>query len=149
MINSGMMSSKTDLWETPNDLFKKMDNEFKFDIDVCALPENAKVKRFYTPAEDGLTKTWEGTCWMNPPYGRKIGKWVEKAFNSANGGCTVVCLLPSRTDTKWFHDFCMKSSDIRFIRGRLHFGGSKNSAPFPSVIVVFSEETIGGLRNDE
>lgn len=79
---------------------------------------------------------------MNPPYGRKIGNWIEKAYQSALGGATVVCLLPSRTDTRWFHEYCLKSSDIRFIKGRLHFGGSKNAAPFPSVVVVFSQKTI-------
>lgn len=143
LINAGMMSSNTDLWETPQEFFNKLDAEFGFDLDVCALPENAKCRRFYTPDDDGLLMDWDGVCWMNPPYGREIGLWVRKAYVCGGSGCcTVVCLLPSRTDTKWFQDYCLKSTDIRFVRGRLKFGGAKNSAPFPSVVVVFSRETI-------
>lgn len=106
-------------------------------MDVCALQENAKCNKYFTPEQDGLKQDWIGTCWMNPPYGKTISKWVEKAYNEhIKHGSTVVCLLPSRTDTKWFHDYCMKG-EIRFIKGRLKFGGSKNSAPFPSVVVIF------------
>ena len=143
MINSGLMSSESSIWETPQDFFNILDKEFGFSIDVCALPENAKCARYYTPADDGLSMAWEGICWMNPPYGRQIGRWVEKAYHEAKyRRATVVCLLPARTDTQWFQDFCLKSKDIRFIRGRLKFGGAKNSAPFPSVVVIFSQETI-------
>ena len=143
MINAGMMSSNTDLWETPQDFFDELNMEFEFDLDVCALPETAKCERYYTPKDDGLLMRWEGVCWMNPPYGRQIGRWVEKAYDAGRAGrATVVCLLPSRTDTKWFQDYCLKSTDIRFVRGRLKFRGAKNSAPFPSVVVVFSRETI-------
>ena len=143
MINSGLLSSESSIWETPQDFFNILDKEFGFSIDVCALPENANCARYYTPADDGLSMAWEGICWMNPPYGRQIGRWVEKAYHEAKyRRATVVCLLPARTDTQWFQDFCLKSKDIRFIRGRLKFGGAKNSAPFPSVVVVFSHETI-------
>ena len=142
-VNSGMFSSKTDLWPTPQDFYDRLDEEFHFETDVCALPSNAKAKKFYTPKIDGLTQTWSGVCWMNPPYGKVIPLWVEKAYRSAVNGATVVCLLPSRTDTRWFQDFCLKSSDIRFVRGRLRFGDGTNSAPFPSVVVVFSPETLG------
>lgn len=131
------MSSKTAIWETPQDFFDNLNMEFKFKTDVCALPENAKCDTYFTPEQDGLTQEWKGACWMNPPYGREISKWVKKAYESALGGATVVCLLPSRTDTKWWHDYVMQSRDIRFIKGRLKFGGCKNSAPFPSVVVVF------------
>ena len=138
MINAGMMTSSTDLWETPQDFFDALNAEFGFELDVCALPKNAKCTRYYTPEDDGLSMAWEGVCWMNPPYGRQIGRWVEKAYQEAERGrATVVCLLPARTDTRWFQDFCLKSRDIRFIRGRLRFGDAKNSAPFPSVVVVF------------
>ncbi len=85
---------------------------------------------------DGLALTWLGTCWMNPPYGRKIGQWVRKAYESSLLGATVVCLLPARTDTAWWHDYVVKG-EIRFLRGRLKFGGQKNSAPFPSAVVVY------------
>ena len=137
MINSGMMTSKTDLWSTPQDFFDKLDAEFHFTCDVCALPENAKCARYYTPTDDGLAQRWSGVCWMNPPYGRAIGAWMKKAYTSSvTGGATVVCLVPARTDTAWWHDYAMRG-EIRFIRGRLKFGSSKNSAPFPSAIVIF------------
>ena len=129
-----MFSSATDMWETPTAFFRALDAEFHFTIDVCAVPENAKFKEFYTPEQDGLAQNWEGVCWCNPPYGREIGKWVEKA---AGAGCTVVMLLPARTDTAWFHDYIYGRAEVRFIRGRLKFGDSRNSAPFPSMVAVF------------
>lgn len=129
-------SSATDQWATPPEFFGRMAQEFAFDVDVCALPENAKVGRYFTPQENGLAQEWRGICWMNPPYGRGIGAWVRKAYESAQQGATVVCLLPARTDTAWFHDYCQRG-EIRFLRGRLKFGGSKNSAPFPSMVVIF------------
>ena len=133
-----MFSSKTGLWETPQDFFNELDQEFHFDLDVCALPENAKCARYYTPEQDGLSQPWDGVVWCNPPYGRNIGKWVRKAHeeNRRNNNY-IVMLLPARTDTKWFHDYILSKAEIRFIRGRLKFGGAKNSAPFPSMVVVF------------
>ena len=138
-INAGMFTSNSDLWETPQDLFDKLNSIFHFDLDVCAVKENAKCKRFYTPEQDGLTKPWDGVCnWCNPPYGRQISEWVKKAYHTAEDGRIVVMLLPARTDTHWFHDYIYYGkSEIHFIRGRLKFGNSKNSAPFPSMIVVF------------
>ena len=132
-----MFSSKTDLWETPKDLFDKLNEEFHFALDVCATPENAKCEEFYTKEQDGLKQPWKGTVWCNPPYGRQIGEWVRRAFLASVSGSTVVMLLPARTDTKWFHEYIYGKAEIRFIRGRLKFGGSKNSAPFPSMVVVF------------
>ena len=129
-----MFSSATDLWETPQDFFDKLNEEFCFETDVCALPENAKCKKFYSPEQNGLLQNWGGNCWCNPPYGRKIGEWVKKASESK---ATVVMLLPARTDTKWFHDYIYNKAEIRFIKGRLKFGNSKNSAPFPSMVVIF------------
>lgn len=130
-------SSKTDLWETPQELFDALSVEFgPFDVDVCATPENAKCAKYYTREDDGLSHVWEGRCWMNPPYGREIGLWMRKAYESSQSGATVVCLVPARTDTAWFQDYAMKGQ-VRFLRGRLKFGGSKNSAPFPSAVVVF------------
>ena len=138
MNNDVMFSSKTDLWETPQEFFDELDQEFHFDLDVCALPENAKCSRYYSPEQNGLSQPWEGVCWCNPPYGRGIGKWVQKGFlASVSGGATVVMLLPARTDTKWFHEYIYGKAEVRFIKGRLKFGGSKNSAPFPSMVVVF------------
>jgi phage N-6-adenine-methyltransferase len=129
-------SSQTDLWSTPQYLFDELDTEFHFTTDVCANASNAKCKHFYSVEEDGLKQTWSGICWMNPPYGKTIGEWVKKAYESSLSGATVVCLLPARTDTRWWHDYCMKG-EIRFIKGRLKFGTATNSAPFPSAIVIF------------
>lgn len=136
-----MFSQKTDLWETPQDFFRALDSEYHFDTDVCALPENAKCRNYYTPEMDGLNQDWIGVCWCNPPYGRKIGDWVRKASESADTGATVVMLLPARTDTKWFHNFIYGKAEIRFIRGRLKFGGCRNSAPFPSMVVIFRRKS--------
>ena len=97
-------SSNTDLWETPQKFFDKLDAIYHFELDVCALPSNAKCKRFYTPEQNALIQPWCGICWMNPPYGRGIGQWVKKAYDSSLLGATVVCLLPARTDTAWWHD---------------------------------------------
>lgn len=139
MVDKVLFSSTTDEWSTPQHIFDELGKKFQFDLDVCATPQNAKCKKFFTRADDGLAQVWTGSCWMNPPYGREIGLWVEKAWRSVNKehANSVVCLLPARTDTKWFHDYCWKYGDITFIRGRLKFGGAKNSAPFPSMIVVF------------
>ena len=136
-----MFSSKTDLWATPAELFNELDREFHFTVDVCALPENAKCRNYYTPEIDGLTQKWGGTAWCNPPYGRAVAKWVQKAHEEQKNGNTVVMLLPARTDTKWFHEHIYKQDgvEIRFIKGRLKFGGAKNPAPFPSMIVIFKE----------
>ena len=135
-----MFSSATDLWSTPQEYFDDVSKEFQFALDVCALPENAKCEKFYSPDDDGLSQKWEGVCWMNPPYGRVIGKWVQKAYESAENGAVVVGLLPARTDTKWFHDFIYGKAEVRFIRGRLRFGGCKNPAPFPSMLVIWKKE---------
>lgn len=130
--------SQHDCWETPQDFFDKLNEEFNFTLDPCCVPATAKCDRYFTPVEDGLKQDWSNeTVYMNPPYGREIGKWMQKAYESCvMGGATVVCLVPSMTDTKWWHDYSMKG-EIRFIRGRLKFGNSKNSAPFPSAVVIF------------
>lgn len=129
-------SSQTDLWSTPSDFFDKYNAVYGFDLDVCATHENAKCKTYFTKEQDGLAQSWTGTCWMNPPYGREIKAWMRKAYESSLDGATVVCLVPSRTDTAWWHDYAMKGS-VEFIRGRLKFGSAVNPAPFPSAIVVF------------
>jgi len=133
-MNKGLFTSKTDEWETPQDLFDELDKEFNFEIDVCASDSNYKVIEHYSKLTDGLTSDWMGQrCWMNPPYGREIGKWIKKASENP----LTVCLLPARTDTRWFHDYIYNKAEIRFLKGRLKFSGSKNSAPFPSMIVIF------------
>lgn len=135
-------SSATDKWSTPQDLFDGLDKLYNFDLDVCADKKNAKCVKYYTEEQNAFHKVWhrDGKCiWMNPPYGRKIIDWIRKAYiESQHNNCVVVCLLPARTDTKWFHDLCTHG-DITFLRGRLKFGDAKNSAPFPSMIVIFGE----------
>ena len=125
------------MWSTPQSFFTKYDGEYNFNLDVCASEDNAKCAKYFTETDDGLQQEWEGVCWRNPPYGREIIKWMKKAYESSLNGATVVCLVPARTDTIWWHEYAMKGT-IEFIRGRLKFGNSKNSAPFPSAIVVFN-----------
>jgi phage N-6-adenine-methyltransferase len=133
-------SSETPEWGTPQDLFDALHAEFKFTLDVCASPELAKCKRFFSPEQDGLSQNWTGACWMNPPYGSEIGAWIQKAADAADKGATVVCLVPARVDTGWWWDF-VSYAEVRFLRGRLKFSGSETSAPFPSAVVVFGRPT--------
>lgn len=132
-LNAGMMSSTTDEWATPQDFFDGLNQEFGFGLDVCATAENAKCDAYYTKKQDGLTQAWNedaAVCWMNPPYGRQISAWMKKAYTESRRGVTVVCLVPARTDTAWWHEYAMRG-EIRFIRGRLKFGGLKTAHSFP------------------
>lgn len=132
-----MFSSATDQWATPQAFFDEWDAIFRFDLDVCADSRNAKCWRYFSEQDNGLYQVWApNRCWMNPPYGREIGRWMQKAYDESQKGATVVCLVPARTDTAWWHDYAMKGT-ITFIRGRLKFGDATNSAPFPSAVVVF------------
>jgi len=136
-INKGLMTSKTHEWSTPQDLFDELDKEFYFTLDPCCTHENAKCEEHYTEEDNGLEMPWKRRrVFMNPPYGRQIGHWMKKALIESINGALVVCLVPARTDTAWWHDYAMKG-EIRFIRGRLKFGDAKNNAPFPSAIVIF------------
>ena len=131
------MSSKTDQWFTPQPLFDSLNSEFHFTVDVCACEISAKCAKYFTKEQDGLSQNWGGdTVWMNPPYGREIGPWVKKASENYS-----VCLLPARTDTKWFHDYIWNhpNREIRFIKGRIKFSGAEYGAPFPSMIVIFNK----------
>lgn len=126
-LNAGMMSSTTDEWATPQDFFDGLNKEFCFGLDVCATAENAKCDAYYTKKQNGLAQAWHkaaAVCWMNPPYGRQIGAWMKKAYEESQKGATVVCLVPARTDTAWWHDYAMRGS-VRFVRGRLKFGGGQ------------------------
>ena len=125
----GMMTSLTPNWATPKWLYEELDKEFHFDFDPCPLNEK--------PDFDGLSVEWGKVNYINPPYGRVIGNWIKKAYEVASGGGICVMLLPSRTDTRWWHSFVMKADEIRFIVGRLKFGDMKGCAPFPSCIVIF------------
>lgn len=142
MITEGMFTSKSEMWETPQMFFNELNKKYHFTTDVCAIAENAKCKHFYSPEDNGLIQEWSGTCYMNPPYGKQIKHWVRKAYEEAilNKRCIVVALLPARTDTQWFHAHIYQKSgvSVSFLKGRLKFSGSKNSAPFPSMVVVFN-----------
>lgn len=135
-----LFSHNSDEWETPQDLFDSLNKEFKFKIDVCATDKNHKCKKYYTMKDDGLSQEWpkKKTAWCNPPYSN-IKDWCKKC---ASHDGTVAMLVPARTDTKWFHDYCYnkKNVEIRFLKGRLKFSNSKNSAPFPSMIVIFNKK---------
>lgn len=130
-------SSATCEWPTPQWLFDALNREFGFTLDPCSTDENAKCKRHFTLRQNGLLQAWRGeVVFMNPPYGQAISEWMAKAHSaSMHEGATVVCLVPSRTDTNWWHRYAMKH-EIRLLKGRLKFGGGKNSAPFPSAVIV-------------
>lgn len=129
-------SSKTNEWSTPQDFFDTLNKEFHFTLDPCATKETAKCEKFYTEEDNGLSKNWDNEIvFCNPPYGREIKKWVKKG-SQAKGG-VVVMLIPARTDTIYFHEYIYGKAEIRFLRGRLKFGKSKNSAPFPSMLVIY------------
>lgn len=140
-MNKVHFSSKTDDWATPQNFYDKLNAEFYFKMDLCASAENTKAPHFISKEVDSLLCVWhafEGPLWLNPPYGREIKHWVSKARRTADLGVTVVCLLPARTDTSWWHDHVIgANAEVRFVRGRLKFGDAKNSAPFPSAVVIF------------
>lgn len=136
MNTTTMFSSKSSDWSTPQEFYDKLDAEFGFVLDPCASDENAKCAVYYTERDNGLGEAWFGPVFMNPPYGRQIGHWVKRAYQESDE-MLIVALLPARTDTKWFHDYIYGKAEIRFVKGRLKFGGSKNSAPFPSMVVIW------------
>ena len=135
-FSKGMFSSKTDDWATPQQFFNNINKKYNFDVDVCATPVNAKCSRYFTKKQDGLKQKWDGKCWCNPPYGRAIGLWLEKAYKSSVLGAIVICLVPARTDTKWWNNWAVKG-DIKFIKGRLKFSDLGKPAAFPSAIIIF------------
>ena len=139
-----LMTSNTNEWYTPKYLFDELNNEFNFNLDPCCTKNSAKCEKYYTKNEDGLSQSWKGhIVFMNPPYGREIKEWIKKAHDEFfKNNTTVVCLIPARTDTSYWHEYIFnKATDIRFLKGRIKFedvnGKSENSAPFPSAIVVF------------
>ena len=139
MINKGMMSSNSNEWSTPQDLFDALDKVFSFNLDPCANKENHKCDRYFTIEDDGLSLPWSGSVFMNPPYGSVIGHWIKKAYEESQRHDVevVVCLIPSRTDTRYWHNYVMKASEVWLIKGRIRFSG-KDPAPFPSAVVVFN-----------
>lgn len=152
MINEALYSSKTDEHPTPQWFFDVLNEEFRFTLDPCATHENAKCAKYFTRDEDGLSQDWRGhVVFMNPPYGRTIGQWMRKAYESSQDGATVVCLVPARTDTRWWRDYVgyydwttgtqvNHASEVRLVTGRLKFGDAKHTAPFPSAVVIYRGE---------
>lgn len=141
-----MFSSTSSEHETPQDLFDQLDAEFHFTLDPCATTANAKCKKYYTIEDDGLIQSWKGkTVWVNPPYGRYVSAWIEKAITeSQQCGATVAMLLPARSDTRWFHSLvALHASEVRFISGRLRFVGTAAPAPFPSILAILRPEIVG------
>jgi len=136
-FNKSKFKSENQNWETPDEIFVPLNREFQFTLDVCASKENKKCEKYFDIESNGLTKDWKNEiCWMNPPFGEQ-GKWVKKAYEqSQNENSIVVCLLSARTNTNWWHDYCMKG-EIRFIRGRPTFKGAKYGLPQPLAIVIF------------
>lgn len=136
-----LLSSKKMDWATPQDFFDKLDAEFHFTLDPCADDQNHKCKKYFTEEQDGLKQDWSGErVFCNPPYGRDVPKWVRKCVEeTTTGNCELaVMLLHARTDTRWFHDYIYhKADEVRFVKGRLKFGGQTTNAPFPSMVVVF------------
>jgi site-specific DNA-methyltransferase (adenine-specific) len=132
-------SSRTCEWATPQELFDRLTAQFGgFTLDCCATAANAKCASYFTRADDGLAQPWTGRVWCNPPYGRTIALWLRKALESVQSGSAevVVCLVPARTDTRWWHDYAARG-EVEYLKGRIHFGGAKAGAPFPSAVVVF------------
>jgi phage N-6-adenine-methyltransferase len=133
-----LFSSRSDDWETPQNFFDKLNSEFGFQVDAAASPDNAKCAVFFTKQMNGLAQEWSGkVVFVNPPYGKQMSKWMQKAFESSLAGATVVCLVHSRTDTRWWFEWVQGKAEVRFVRGRLKFGDGKQSAPFPSAVVIY------------
>ena len=139
MTRAYMPQAKTVEWQTPQAFFNALDREFHFGLDPCATTTNAKCRVFFTKHEDGLSRSWANCpVFVNPPYGRELIKWVQKAWRESRlSPYPIVMLLPARTDTRWWYAYVMRADEIRFVEGRLKFGGCKDSATFPSVVVVF------------
>ena len=137
-----MVSSKSNEWATPQDFYDELHREFGFTLDPCSTIENHKCEKYYTIRENGLLQNWSNeVVFMNPPYGGQTANWIIKAYEESRKGATVVCLITSSTDRSYWHSHIFPfAAQIRFIRGRLKFGGVKESAPFASAVVIFTEQ---------
>ena len=143
MVDNALFTSDSDEWSTPQAFYDLLDREFHFTLDPCATAENAKCTRYYTKEDDGLLKPWhDEVVFVNPPYSQ-IVLWTQKCEAASRCGCTVVMLIPSRTDTRYWHRWIMRAAEVRFVKGRLKFGGATNSAPFPSAVAVFRHGHMG------
>ena len=155
-MNNVHYSSKTVEWETPQWFFDSLNEEFRFTLDAAANHTNRKCEKYLTEDQNGLDADWHGTVWLNPPYGREIGKWVDKAMLEAEKGATVVCLIPAKTETRWWAKFWdyekhrpVEGCEVRFIFKRLQFGNSGINAPFPCAVVIFRSHPGLDSTSDE
>ena len=141
-------SSKTNEWTTPINFYNELNKEFNFTLDPCCTKENALCQKYYTKEDNGLVKDWSNEIvFMNPPYDRNLHTWIRKAYLESLNNAIVVCLIPARTETQYWHDFIFPYAlKILFIKGRLRFGGSKHNAPFPSAIIVFEKRKIPTIQ---
>jgi site-specific DNA-methyltransferase (adenine-specific) len=138
-FNKNRFQANSIEWETPKDFFKPINDEFEFTLDVCATKDNTKASKFFSKEDNGLSKSWSGNiCWMNPPYGKDLVLWLKKA-KAESENCTVVSLIPARTNTKWWHEIVLKASEIRFVLGRPKFNNAKHGLPFPLALVIFKK----------
>ena len=144
-MTSGMTATGNIVASTPKEFFDRLSNVFNFTLDVCALPENAKCKDYYTPDDDGLSKPGRGGVWCNPPYGREISSWVKKAYEESQKeyNSFVLMLLPARTDTRWWWEYVQGKATLFFIKGRVKFGDHNVGAPFPSVLALYMKDFQG------
>lgn len=150
MSGGYMAASKTSEWSTPAGLFSQLDKEFHFDLDPASTDSNALCRNHYTSKEDGLKQPWGGyRVFVNPPYGPALDEWVRKAYEERNNAEVIVMLIPARTDTRWFHDYVIGKAEIRFIKGRLKFGGAKYNAPFPNMIAVYRKKFGQFIREED
>lgn len=144
-FTSNRFESKKQDWTTPDEVFDPLHQEFGFTLDAAASAENTRAAKFFSVEEDGLKQDWgDNTVWVNPPYGETVGglaTWVKKAAKAAENGATVVMLIPARTNTKWFHDYCLALGEVRFIKGRPKFGGAKHGLPQPLCVVIWRPES--------
>ena len=153
MVHKALFSSQKEDWATPQGFFDKLDHVFNFKLDACADRSNKKCNMFFSKKDNALTQDWShyNTVWLNPPYGRTMGSWMQKAYDESLKGAVVVCLVPARTDTKWWHEWVDGKGQVTFVKGRLKFGGSKHAAPFPSAVVVYGldvDRIVNGSPSD-
>lgn len=136
-FDGNRFASETIEWATPDSIWLPLHAEFHFTMDVCATRENARCLSYWTKEHDGLQQVWGGVCWMNPPYGRDLPRWLAKALAESSRGVTTVALIPARTNTAWFHELCLKQAEVRFVKGRPKFGDADHGLPFPLAVVIY------------
>jgi site-specific DNA-methyltransferase (adenine-specific) len=149
MPRKATQTSNSVEYPTPGNFFSRLNNIFHFELDVCATHKNAKCPRYFTKQQNGLKQRWNdaATVWMNPPYGKGLCNWMQKAYEESRNGCVIVCLVPVRSDTKWWHHWVEGKAQVFYVKGRLRFDGADYPAPFPSAIVIYGLEFSANLTH--